>query len=196
MPKVIIFDFDGVIADTFNLHLELSQYFQPQTTAEVLIEHTMGNPLLEPKIKFKKEELPPYFDMYTEKIKKEDYFPVVNAIKNLSKKYTLVICSGSPEKGIRKFLKFWDIENCFAGVYDVYTSHNKIEKFGMIFKDHKVNVDECIYVTDTVGDIKEAKAINIKTIAVTWGFHSKMILLAAKPYAVIDRIEDLEKHLF
>jgi phosphoglycolate phosphatase len=47
------------------------------------------------------------------------------------------------------------------------------------------------YIGDTVGDIKEARAAGVWTVAVTWGWHSRERLLAARPDFLVDTPEEL-----
>ena len=46
-------------------------------------------------------------------------------------------------------------------------------------------------ITDTAGDISETVGINLKTIGVTWGFHSKKILIEAKADYVVDNYRQI-----
>lgn len=62
----------------------------------------------------------------------------------------------------------------------------------MIMSKFNAKPEDCIFVTDTVGDINEAKKLNIDAIGVTWGLHSREILEEAKPLAIIDTIEELD----
>ncbi len=52
---------------------------------------------------------------------------------------------------------------------------------------------EIYYIGDTVGDIKEGKKAGIKTIAVSWGFHTKKQLEQEKPNFLIDKPKDLSQ---
>ena len=58
-----------------------------------------------------------------------------------------------------------------------------------------VDLDKSTFVTDTLGDIKEANKLNIKTIAETFGFHNRQRLEKGKPYAIVDSWDELESEL-
>ena len=49
------------------------------------------------------------------------------------------------------------------------------------------------YYDVTNSDLKVAKKIGLKTVAVTWGFHSKKVLMSGCPDKICDKIEDLLK---
>jgi phosphoglycolate phosphatase len=46
---------------------------------------------------------------------------------------------------------------------------------------------ELFYIGDTLGDIHEAHEARVKSIAVTWGYHSRKELEKIKPDYIVDR---------
>jgi phosphoglycolate phosphatase-like HAD superfamily hydrolase len=50
---------------------------------------------------------------------------------------------------------------------------------------------DCIFVTDTIGDIKEARHFDILSIAVTWWYHPRKLLLSEKPYQIVESPREL-----
>ena len=68
--------------------------------------------------------------------------------------------------------------------YDVAKIRQALAKYGTAKED-------AWFIGDTTGDIREAKAVGIKTIAVTWGWHSREKLAAVEPDYLIDRPEEL-----
>jgi phosphoglycolate phosphatase len=195
MIKLIIFDFDGVIADTFELHYQTTLKFIPKATREELIAHSLNNPIEKPIIKFQKEDFKPYFELFSKNFSKNLFFPVKKVVKELSKKYPLVIVSSTGDAAVESAVELGGFNKDFKKIYGMDTHTSKIEKFKMIFRDFGVTSEECIFITDTIGDINEAKHLEIKTIAVTWGFHNKEVLKTAKPFALIDTIEQLDKYI-
>jgi len=51
---------------------------------------------------------------------------------------------------------------------------------------------ESYYIWDTTWDIKEAKITWVKSVWVTWGFHSKEKLFAENPDYLFDIPKELE----
>jgi phosphoglycolate phosphatase-like HAD superfamily hydrolase len=64
--------------------------------------------------------------------------------------------------GIRDFFDF---------VATAEFSKDKTEKFEMIKKKYHVSDQDILFITDALGDVKEAKLAAVPTIAVTWGVH-------------------------
>ncbi len=61
----------------------------------------------------------------------------------------------------------------------------------MVFKKYGVKSTECIFVTDTLGDLREAKKMGINSFAVTYGFHKESVLQKGNPDCFIRKPEDI-----
>lgn len=61
----------------------------------------------------------------------------------------------------------------------------------MIFDDFNIAAPDCIFITDTLGDIKEARVAGVDSIAVSWGYHSLATLELGNPLAVADKPSEL-----
>jgi phosphoglycolate phosphatase-like HAD superfamily hydrolase len=66
---------------------------------------------------------------------------------------------------------------------DVHAS--KVEKIRMVFSKYNTDAEHCVFVTDTLGDIREANVLNVKSIGVSWGFHEKERLEIGNPFKII-----------
>jgi phosphoglycolate phosphatase len=51
--------------------------------------------------------------------------------------------------------------------------------------------ERTFYIGDTTGDIVEAWAAGVRTVTVTWGWHSRERLVAARPDFLVDTPEGL-----
>jgi len=79
---------------------------------------------------------------------------------------------------------------------DIHAS--KVEKFKMIFEEYGIKASETLIVTDTVGDVKEAKEVGMKSIGSSWGLHEPERLIkngvdfmAEKPKDILKGIEKI-----
>lgn len=117
-------------------------------------------------------------------------------LENLSKKYLLHIVSSVTTQLIKDFLGFNGIINCFKEIFGRDIEISKVKKFQMLFETYNLDTKDVIFITDTVGDIEEAKEMCIENIiAVTDGFHKKERLQKANPKYVINSIINLEEIL-
>ena len=62
MIKAIIFDFDGVLGDTYHINFAISKEFYSDVTEQSFIDHHMGNVFDEPKINFQEKDIPVFFE--------------------------------------------------------------------------------------------------------------------------------------
>ena len=81
--------------------------------------------------------------------------------------------TSAPAEQTRKYLEGHNLDKLFDKIYGRETSKDKVEKFKKIISDHGVTADETIQITDTLGDMKEAEKIGIKSIIVTYGYQDK-----------------------
>lgn len=190
--KFILFDFDGVIADSFELAFEINTHMCPNITKEDYRKLFEGN--------IYHNELPErvhsdlcnhdidFFDEYIPEMKhKVRMFPSIDTVvTELGETYTLVVISSTPSGPIAEFLKRHDLEQCFIKIMgkDVHTS--KVEKIQMVFDAYAVHNKDCVFITDTLGDIEEAAKKGVGAIAVTWGFHDRATLKKGNPFRLVD----------
>ena len=85
------------------------------------------------------------------------------------------------------------MEKCFLKVLgsDIHTS--KVEKMKFLLGEYQLSAQDCIFITDTLGDIREAAHVSIQTIGVTWGFHDRQTLLSGDPYRIVDEPSEIPK---
>jgi len=173
--KVIIFDFDGVIVSSCRMSFEINreiitdlEYFEIQNWGE---GNVYGRKLRENIDEVKQDEY--YFQEYSQRVivlePVEGMEEILKKINRLG--YKIVIVSSSNRESIESFLKKYLLDKYFVEIMakDIHTS--KVEKFKLILKKYKIKAKETVMVTDTVGDVKEAKEVKIKSIGVIWGLH-------------------------
>ena len=192
--NVIIFDFDGVLADSFDYLYSLNRdgmkHIGLSFTKEQYRELFVGNVHQGFKnfindnqkyLAFSEFRKANYDRYYYDEEKGVKLFPEVPAsLKKISKKYVLTIASSGRQENIKNLLKKSGIINLFDLIL-ADSSHSKEGMIKEILNKFKVDSGRSFFVTDTVGDIKVGKKCGLKTIAVTWGFHSKQLILEARP---------------
>ncbi len=192
MIKAIIFDFDGVIEDNYELHYTMSKKQIINITREEHKKLFDGNIHLErEKLKHRDTgfDLPAHFSNAKKdmKIKKE----IKGVLVKLSKDYLLGIITSAKEYGINDYLEANQIKELFSFVYGYETDKIKVQKFKKVLNEFNLKTEECLFVTDTLGDILEANKAGIKTIAVDFGYHEKERLKRGNPLKIISNINEL-----
>lgn len=104
MFKALIFDFDGVIGDTYDLNYNLSRCFDPGISKQDFEDHHNGNVWAEPKIKITPEEVKILFQKQRELFTKDHLFPMRPLLEKFSKDHLIFIVSSSLEENIEYVL--------------------------------------------------------------------------------------------
>jgi phosphoglycolate phosphatase len=193
-PKAIIFDFDGVICDTFESVYEVCKKFNNKITKEDIKKIFDGG--IFNKIKYA-------IKLNLRQIEKENGLDIYKDLKlnpaikkeliKLSKNSELYIITANSIKNIKLFFVNNNFKNNFKKIYSSEHSFSKIKKFKMLFKDFNLKPEECLFITDTLGDIKEANKVGVKTIAVDFGYHERSRLEKGRPFEIISKFEDIKK---
>jgi HAD superfamily hydrolase (TIGR01509 family) len=190
--KLIIWDFDGVIVDSRRLALELTQ-FQYENVDEDIHRNLFNGNLFESLDKLTKnnvgeEEHKEYLEKsyWPRKMELVPIKGIDEVLKNLSQDFIMVINSSSSTIQIGAYLEKYNLSHYFSKIYG-NEIRDKKEKFRLILKDFNVSPENCVLVTDTLGDVLEARVINIPAVVVLWGYQYK------KHFDSVSNIEFVEE---
>ena len=193
--KLVIFDFDGVLANTLEFAFLLHKENNPTFTWEKYQKFGMGN-FFDSMNKFINGEIhivPKDFDdKYKEKIEKINVVDTLHeTVLSLKKDYILALVSSTNSSVIDKFLVKEKLRDCFSDILGLDVAQDKTVKIKTLLEKYNINIDDAVIITDTVGDIKEGEACGVKSIGVTWGLHTREILERGNPITIIDDPKDL-----
>lgn len=110
----------------------------------------------------------------------------------ISETYLLFIISSNQETALEIYFHNNELTHIFSEILGVETHTLKIAKFQHLFEKYSLTADECIFVTDTLGDIREGNKVGVRTIAVDFGFHERSRLEKSSPYKIVSSFEELE----
>lgn len=112
-------------------------------------------------------------------------------IHRLAKEYRFFIVSSSSYDIINEYLVRHGIREYFEVILDAHVEPSKVKKFKMIFDQYDISPTECLFISDTSGDIYEAKEVEISyTIGITGGYQSKESLKKSEPDCIVDGFEE------
>jgi len=201
--KLIIFDFDGTIADTLlsivSITNRLAEEFgYKQTSQEDLaslrnltsrqIIKQSGIPIFKIPFLIKKVKAE-----LNNKIQGLNAFPGIKEafIELKSQGNRLGIITSNSKENVTAFLHKNGLHELFDFIYSAPTIFGKSKVMNRVLKTENINSEEVIYVGDETRDIEAAKKTHIKVIAVTWGFNSKEVLAAQNPDFLIHKPDEL-----
>ncbi|NJL96950.1 HAD family hydrolase [Candidatus Gracilibacteria bacterium] len=194
--KYLIFDFDGVIANTFEAYVQFyaeQRKISPEKSTKFIINHVLHNnrPTL---IKTVIKNL--YLPKLESVILKRQNTLNTDLLNNLRQiKYPKAIVSRNNTKLIKILLSI-DQQQLFNYIFGYNNSKSKVAALSYICLQNKVQLDDILFVTDTVGDVIELTGLGTlkkdQILGVTWGFHSRNLLETVLPSA---QIMDTNKQL-
>jgi len=198
--KCVIFDFDGVIVDSFDAAYEAAREIRQATTVEEYKSLFDGNVFaMLQKAKFAGKFMAnpdEFFEKARKHANKLKFFPeMTKEVKELANKYPLYIISSNLSEIITQIMTHEDLNDCFKEILCAEFHKSKEFKFKYLFKKYKK--ENCVFVTDTLGDLKEAHKVGLQnTIAVTWGFHEVERLKKGKPKILLNEQERLNETVY
>jgi len=202
MTKVIIFDFDGTLADTIDILLSITNRLSAEfgfksATKEELAQLSNLNswqilqysgisifkfPLLIRRLKAELHSQVPHIQL----------FPGIKEVLLELKKrgFQLGIITSNSRENVLGALEKNGLQDTFTFIYSgsTFGKHKVINKWLRI---ENIHTEKVVYVGDEIRDIDAAKKTGIKVIAVGWGFNSPQALAAQNPNFLIERPQEL-----
>lgn len=202
MPKCILFDFDGTIADSFENFLEIVKVLSEKNNLprlsrdeiEELRDQDARSIIKKLKIPFYKipQLARDMKALQAESLTKIHPFKglpeVLQELKNQG--YKLGIVTSNSERNVRSFLKKSDLE-LFESVQSDSSLFGKDRMIAKFLSRNGITREDVIYVGDEMRDIEACRRIGIPIVAVTWGFNSRQGLETLRPDYLIDSPEEL-----
>lgn len=204
---LILFDFDGVLADTLGDMLQFAQEVCDElgvrhvvtqsdlSNLEVMSFATYGRACEVPEelvdefvrgclMRFAEKKSPP-----------EIFRGLVEVIKELSTTHVLAIVTGNTAQNVNAFLIEHGLDECFRAVYGVDMPGSKAEKILQAQNQFAAENEAVYMVGDSVSDVRAAREAGVQSIAVSWGHQSMEMLLKAKPDAFVHSPGEMLEHV-
>lgn len=201
MKTLLLFDFDGVLVDSLDLYAD--------AVARCL--ERIGTPIVKSKEDYlslfdgnfyesmaaRGVDLARYAEAAREILPRIDYgamkpydglIPVLAA---LAKDHILAVISSNGYRTIRTMLDRFGFAPYFRELLGADFRFSKKEKIVYLLEKYGIPGVQTFYIGDTAGDIREARAAGVRSVAVSWGWHSRERLAAAQPDFLVDTPREL-----
>lgn len=182
MVRAIIFDFDGVIIESFDIKTEaFRELFKtyPEHVDKIVEYHQQNGGVSRYK-KFKciyseilkqpldeetlKELGEKFSGMVVEEVKKCPYVPgAPEFIRKRSKNLKLFIASGTPEDELRSIVASRGLSEHFKGIYGSPATKSEIIQ-GILSREN-MEKEDTVFIGDTITDYREASKAGVPFIA-------------------------------
>ncbi|WP_332631387.1 HAD-IA family hydrolase [Halalkalibacter flavus] len=204
MPKYVLFDFDGTLADSRNVFIsgwnafaEKYQYRKikleelPSLRKLSILERAkrLNFPILKTPL-----IIPDFYRFYLKNAKEIKLYPRMKEVLDTLERqgHSTAIISSNSEDVIKEVL----LRNQVLNISRVLSSNVIFGKDKLIrkfLKEHQLEKSDVIYVGDEQRDIIACKSAGIKVIWVSWGYDAKELVQEQNPdYLVYTPKELLE----
>ena len=202
---LVIFDYDGVLADTLDDLIRFGQEACNQlgvkhkvtkddlSNLEVMSFATYGRACEVPEHLID-EFVRISLDLFAKKASPPAIFNGLSeVIQHFSSKHKIAIVTTNSSQNVHAFLTQHGLDSLVHAVYGVDTPGSKAQKIS-IARERFANNGEAIFmIGDALSDIRSAKEAGVTSIAVTWGHQSLETLLRGSPDFVINFPHELIK---
>lgn len=190
----VIFDFDGTLADSFDVFIECLEIILNRqnnlSTAEIKELRGLSTRQVMSRLKIKKWQLPKLVTkgraLMATRIKEIELFSGIDkCLSEVAQNHPIYMLSTNDKSSIEYVLRKYGLDKYVIDIQAGAGMLNKKKRLLKLAKKHKLKVNDCIYVGDEIRDIEAASAINMKSIAVSWGFSTKDALKSANPSRLV-----------
>jgi HAD superfamily hydrolase (TIGR01549 family) len=202
---LIIFDYDGVLADTLDDLVQFGQEACNQLGVKHFVtKNDLSNLDVMSFASFGQAcEVPEHLidefvniclDLLAEKKSPPAIFTgLSDVVRHLSVNHSIAIVTTNSSQNVNAFLLKHSLDNFIHAVYGVDTPGSKAQKIS-IARDRLsagMKKESIFMVGDSLSDMYAAKEATATSIAVTWGHQSLEYLLRGKPDYVVAYPQDL-----
>lgn len=201
--RIIIFDFDGTLADSIGLGYRVLNELAPRYGYKLIMEEDMPRlrgmtprQLMKEfkvsifKVPFLARRVQKYTSRYVDEIQ---LFPQIPAlITALAERgYTLGIITSNSYENVKYVLEKNHLFHFFHFIHAERSLFGKHRAFRKLIKEFGFLKKEMLYVADEVRDIEACKKARIQIASATWGFNTRQILQDYHPEILLDTPEQL-----
>jgi phosphoglycolate phosphatase len=201
--NLIIFDFDGTIADSLQIFIEATNRmakkfgYAPVSASQIPLFQTLGLREMVNQLRIPGWKLPFFLQRFRREL--HHLLPQLHLIPGMREAlldlhqqgYQLGIVTSNSRQNVEQFLCLQELEHLFNFIHGGQILSGKAGTLKKLVKQHRVQPQQLIFVGDEISDIKAAKQVGLANIAVSWGFNDRETLAKACPDVLIEQPEQL-----
>jgi phosphoglycolate phosphatase len=196
----IIFDFDGTIADSMELVLELFYEItghERLTKAEIAELRSLTVPKILKRLGVSLRHGPQLLVKGRALMRQRiDDIKVFQGLPAVLKRlhddgWQLIVISSNSYQNIETYLDTHGLRDYFDRIYGSVKIFGKTQALRKVLKQDRLDRRSCFYVGDEVRDMQAARRARVRGVAVAWGYNDASILAAENPFAIAQTSADL-----
>jgi phosphoglycolate phosphatase len=196
--KLIIFDFDGTIADSVQLGYEIYQRCAEKYNLRKLKDFSEYSKLMHLSVPaliwhlrispFKLQQIvKENMSIETEQLLQVPLFPgIQETIHELSKDFTLAVVTSNISHPVRTFLETHQLDQYFSLILGSDQVSSKSHNIRTCLNELGYTSEEGVLIGDSTRDIKDAKKNQLLSLAVCYGIHCREDLEKQQPDALVE----------
>jgi phosphoglycolate phosphatase-like HAD superfamily hydrolase len=203
MIKLIIFDFDGTLADSLEIIFHIinnlaSEFdYHPSSYSEIHELKKLTDCQIIKQSGIALYKIPFLVRRLRIELKQEllniALFPgIKEAIRELNDQgYQLGIITYNSRENVRRVLENHGLHDAFDFIYNTPTIIGKHLVIRKLLKEKNLSPADVVVVGDEIRDIIGAKKAKTRAIAVSWGFDDRELLVTNQPDVIIDHPQEI-----
>ncbi len=199
--KAIFLDWAGTVTDFADVFYKIYKMIAAEIGDKPQSEKQVQHDFTIPYMKFWHLHFPNLTKKRQDELfqKFANQFPLSMPLPNVRKTITalaksgwiILVASSDPRERLEKEAKQFKIYNKITEIASEL--HDKIPAIKKLIRKHNIDIENSVYIGDTIGDIETGKKIGLKTVAISTGMNTAKRLKTAKPDYLIDDIKGLLK---
>lgn len=200
---VIIFDFDGTIADTLEAVVHITNRlapefgYRPLSTTDVRHLRNLNTQQILRQSEISVWQLPFLLRRLRAELGREiESIHPIDGLQEalhllIEQNYRLGIVTSNSADNVTAFLDRHHLKSCFEFVHSGTTLFGKTRVIRQVLRQYQLPPSQAVYVGDETRDIEAAQRIPVAVIAVSWGFNTPQALAAYHPDQLVQQPADL-----
>jgi phosphoglycolate phosphatase len=200
--SLIIFDYDGVLIDSLNDAISIGEEFcRAVAHDQVLTEETiealeiMTYPAIARSIGLSPEQAKRFSSYVFKRFQaigpSISFFPEIEALLHRIASKNIAIVSGNAKKVISAKLAAHGLADKIPCIFGAYEPGDKADKIRNACDYFKVDAGLSCMIGDSVSDIRSGKRAGVRSVAATWGWQSREMLVKEAPDFIVDSVPEL-----
>lgn len=203
MEKTVIFDFDGVLANSMDQILSIAEeacrrlgFPVTVSSEDIMSLETMEYFALAEHLGIPKGMRASFVDIVDDIYEERDGSAgIVEGIKDviivIKNQYLLAIVTGNTVSVVKAFLEDNKMGGWFDKILGKESAHDKADKISQVITELNLSKKSVVMIGDAASDIRASRKAGVGCISVTWGNQSRELLLDESPGIICDTPSEL-----